>query len=446
MTSYAGFGFNSLQPFFKTLFPDGLVRALSLQGSAFRARLNITDSFGGNNVKEVPMQYALPSARSRTGTIAINQRLSSSAKLAQWTVKSGYDYATFDIKYADILRARENQMAFGRLQQMAMTSTLANLNDSINRTLLRDGTGMISQVVTTGTALSTTTITNDTINLQNKADAYLFEVGMNLQFYNSLGSNNVPTLLGAGETHYIVAINPEAGTLQCESNLANVGSGGVVNSTFIIAQGDGVGFSSTTEDGAMVGVGTYIPLVAPVAGDNLWSQDRSLFTTKLAGHRASAVGKVLYEEIQRMIARIMRLKGKPDTAYMAPEQLQNLIIGRDGLTENFREVKRVSGDDGNGGTVYQDIGFDGVRIRTPNGVIDCFGDPFCPPDRVYVLQQNTWELQSMGEFPHMVTLGNSNGLLQNNDQFTLQCRFFAAGQLICTAPAYNGVIQVTPVI
>lgn len=437
----SGFDFNNLQAFFKTLFPDGLIKALSIQGSPFRARLAMTDSFGGNNVKEVPMQYALPQARSRTATIAINQRLSASAQLAQWTVKAGYDYATFDIKYADLLRARENSMAFGRLQQLAMTSTLASLNDSINRTFLRDGTGTLGQAA----AVSTTTVTSDTVTLTNKADAYLFEVGMMCQFYNSLGSNNAPTLLGSGESHQVLAIDPENGKVQFDVNLTLIPSWSST-ATYIIAQGDGVGYSSTLEDGAIVGVATYIPFTAPTGGDNLWGQDRTKYITKLAGHRADATGKVLWEEVQRMVARIMRLKGKPDTLYMAPEQLQNMIIGRDGMTENFRQVVRVSGDDGDGGTMYQDIGFSGVRIMTPNGSLECFGDPFCPPDRVYVIQQNTWEFQSIGEFPHMVTMGNVNGLLQNVDQFSMQCRFFGGGQLINTAPAYNGVIKVTPVI
>lgn len=442
----AGFDITNLGPFFKTLFPDGLIKALSMQGSVFRARLATTDSFGGLAVKEVPMQYALPSARSRTAATAINQRLSSSAKLAQWTVKPGFDYATFDIKYADILRARENDMAFGRLQQVAMTSTLAALNDSINRSLLRDGVAPLGQAVTSGTALTTTTITNDTVALQNKADAYLFEVGVNCQFYNSVGASNVPTLLGSGESHVVLAIDPEAGKIQFDFNLGNVGGGGVTNSTYILSQGDGVGYASTLEDGAIVGVGTYLPITAPTAGDNLWGQDRSSYTVKLAGHRADATGKVVWEEIQRMVARIMRLKGKPDTIYCAPEQLQNIIIGRDGMTENFRQTMRVGGDDGRGGTMVQEIGFSGVRITTPNGPLDVFGDPFCPPDRVYVLQQDTWEMQTIGEFPHMVTMGNVNGLLQNNDQFSMQCRFFAAGQCINTAPAYNGAIKVTPVV
>ncbi len=439
-----GFDYNNLPLFFKTLFPGGLVKALSLQDSPWRARLNMSDTFGGASVKEVPMQYALPQARSRNALIAIQQRNSASTKLAQWTMKAGFDYATFVVKYADILRARDNKMAFGKLQQMAMTSTLGSLNDSINRSLWRDGTGSIGQVVTTGTPLTTVTLTTDTLALQSRADAFLFEVGMSCQFFNSVVST-VPTLLGSGESHNVIAVDTEAGKVQFDFNLALVGNGGVTNSTYILAQGDGQGYGSTTEDGVIVGAACYLPITAPTAGDNLWGQDRSPYPTKLAGHRANATSKVLWDEIQRMTARIMRFKGKPDTCYMAPEQLQNLIIGRDGLTENFRQTMSVSGDDGDGGTMTQEIGFSGVRILTPNGSIECFGDSFCPPDRVYLIQQNTWELQTMGEFPHMVTLGNQNGMQQEPDAFAAQCRYFASGQLVCTAPAFNGVLQVTPV-
>lgn len=430
------FSFNDIPSFYKTLFPDGLIKALSIAGSPFRARLAMSDDFGGASVKEVPMQYALPQARSRTASKALAQRSTGKVSLAQWTLKPGYDYATMQTKYADILRARKDTYAFGKLQQVALNTTLASLNDSINRSLLRDGTGAIAQIASVSTATAT---------LVTKADSYLFEIGMECQFFNSTGSNSVPTLLGAAASCFVQSIDTEAGTVTFDTTLANI-SASIAANTYILAAGDGVGYGSTLEDGAIVGIAAFFPVTAPSPGTTLWGQDVGLYPVKLSGHRADARNKVLYEEVQRMVARIMRLKGKPDTIYCAPEQVANIIIGRDGMTENFRQVMKVRGDDGNGGEMVQEIGFDGVRIRTPNGALDIFGDPFCPADRVYVVQQNTLKLSTMGDFPHLVTMGNVAGQLQEADSYSLQSRFFASGQFFCDAPAYNGVLQVTPIV
>jgi hypothetical protein len=439
------FQYSAIPQFFKILFADGLIQPLSQKDSPLRARLQTADVWGGDSVRSVPMRYALPQARSRNAVQAINERFTASSQLAQWVMKAGYDYATFRINYTDILRARKDPMAFARLQQFAVVSTIETLNTSINRTLYRDGTGSIAQVasINSVTPAGTAVTAGTAIGLLSAADAYQFDPGMYLQFFNVVGAQNVPTLLNGGETRQVLSVDPEAGYLYIDQSLSTLP--GAAANTFILQAGDGAGYGSTLEDGAIVGIAATLPLTAPQTGDNFWNQDRSFYTVKLAGHRKDARGLILWEEVQRMAARSKRLGARMNALYMAPEQLQNMIIGRDNLTENFRWVKTTSGDDGMGGQITQNIGFDGVKIMTPAGVIECFGDAFCPADRVYALQEDTWHLDTMGEFPHLVRMGNVDGLLQESDNYALQGRLYAAGQLWCDAPGYNGVIQVTPV-
>lgn len=440
------FQYSTLQQFFKIMFASGVIQPLSMKDSPLRARLTTSDEWGGDSVRSVPMRYALPSARSRNSALAIQERFTSSAALAQWIMKPGFDYATFRVQYSDILRARKDPMAFARLQQFAVVSTVEALNSSINRTLYRDGTGSIAQVSAVASTTPAGTAapggTASAIVLLSAADAYQFDNGMQLQFFNTVGSNNVPNLLSNGATLSVLEVDPEAGYVYLSGNATNVG---VAANTYVLVAGDGVGYGSTLENGAIAGLAATLPLTAPQPGDNFWGQDRSFYTVKLAGHRKDARGLVLWDEVQRMAARIKRLNGRPNALYMPPEQLANMIIGRDALTTNFRQTVRTRGSDGEGGMIEQEIGFSGVRITTPSGDIDCFGDPFCPADRVYLLDESTWHLDTMGEFPHLVRMGNVDGLLQESDDYALQGRLFASGQLWCDAPAYNGVLQVTPV-
>ncbi len=428
------------------MFADGVVQPLSQKDSPLRARLSVADVWGGSDVRSVPMRYALPQARSRNPVTAINQRFTAAAAMAQWIMKPGYDYSTFRIQYTDILRARADPMAFGRLQQLAVVSTIEVQNKSINTSLYRDGTGAIGQIasivdVSPGGTNAPGGI-DSALALVNAADAYLFEPGMFLQAFTTVGSNATPNLHSGGATRQVLDVDPEAGYVYLDGSADTLGW---LVSDYLLQQDDGVGFSSTTENGAIVGLAASFPVTAPQFGDNFWGQDRSVYTVKLAGFRKDARGLVLWEEVQRMCARIKRLGGKPNACYMAPEQLQNMIIGRDNLTENFRWVKSTRGSDGMDGEIVQEIGFDGVRITTATGTLECFGDPFCPADRAYVLQEDTLHLDSMGEFPHLVRMGNIDGLLQETDNFALQGRILAAGQFWCDAPAYSGVLQVTPV-
>ena len=441
------FTYSQIPQFFKIMFADGVIQPLSQKDSPLRARLPSADVWGGDSVRSVPMRYALPQARSRTSTQAINERFNAAAQLAQWVMKPGYDYATFRVGYNDILRARQDPMAFARLQQFAVVSTIETLNTSLNRSLYRDGTGSIAQIASINnvTPQGNTPLggTGTAVALLSAADAYQFDPGMYLQFFNTVGASNTPNLLNGGETRQVLQVDPEAGYIYLDNNLTLIPGTGA--NTYILQAGDGVGYGAAQENGAIVGLAASLPLTAPQPGDNLWNQDRSFYTTKLAGHRKDARGLVLWEELQRMVSRMKRLGARPNAVYMAPEQLQNMIIGRDALTENFRWVKSMRGDDGQGGEVEQEIGFSGVRIQTPAGELECFGDAFCPADRVYVLQEDTWHLDTMGEFPHLVRMGNVDGLLQESDDYQLQGRLYAAGQLWCDAPAYNGVLQVTPV-
>lgn len=441
------FLFSNESQLFKILFADGLVQPLSQKDSIFRMRLQKSESWGGQEVHSVPMRYALPQARSRTAPLAIQQRYTANAPMAQWIMRPGYDYATFRIQYGDILRAREDRMAFARLQQLAVTSTIETLNRSINTTLWRDGTGYFGVVSSTSSFYPNGTTaapggTNSVIVLTNAADAYSFDPGMSLQFFNTVVSN-LPTLLNSGQTVQVLAVDAEAGYVYTDTNLANFT--GLAANTFIIQAGDAVGYGPTTENGAILGVAASIPLVTPVTGDNLWGQDRSVWPQKLAGFRKDARGLPVWEEVMRMVARISRLGGKPTAVYAAPEQIQNILVGRDALTQNFREVKSFSGDNGMGGEIVQEVGYSGIRALTPSGELAFFSEPFCPPDRVYVLDERTWHLDTMGQFPHLVEMGTPNGVFQEQDDFALQGRLFASGQFWCDAPAFNGVLQVTPV-
>lgn len=90
---------------------------------------------------------------------------------------------------------------------------------------------------------------------------------------------------------------------------------------------------------------------------------------------------------------------------------------------------KVSSDDA-------DIGFQSLTIIGPKGPIQIVADQNCTPDVAYLLQMDTWSLNSLGAAPHILDL-DGNRMLRENDDDAYELRVGFYGNVACTAPGYN---------
>ena len=100
------------------------------------------------------------------------------------------------------------------------------------------------------------------------------------------------------------------------------------------------------------------------------------------------------------------------------------------LKARFKVVyDKVSSDDA-------DVGFQALSIIGPKGPIKIIADQNCTPDVAYLLQMDTWTLNSLGPAPHILDLdGNRMLRIHNDDSYELRVGFY--GNVACTAPGYN---------
>jgi hypothetical protein len=87
-----------------------------------------------------------------------------------------------------------------------------------------------------------------------------------------------------------------------------------------------------------------------------------------------------------------------------------------------------------------DIGFRGITINGPRGVIRVLPDQNCPSGVAYMLDLSVWKLYSLGKCPKIL---DSDGLkmLRESSADAVEVRVGYYAQLGCRAPGYNARVQ-----
>ena len=423
---------NSFAPALKTLYPKGVPLSLTLKDNPFWAMVEKKSDFFGANLT-LPFRYADPQNGSRTFATALAGRATGNSKLKAAVLYRGRQYGAVQIDRETILASANDAGAFLAARKMEIDGMLNEMGRRIGIDLFADGSGIRSSINDSNYA-STTSYT-----LANADDVTNFEVGQQIGLTAAIPAFGVAaTPVGTTANPYIVAIDRDAGKLSFSLTVggaptALMGTGiftGLTNSTqyFIFLLGDNVATGATSPStSAIVGLGAWLPVVAPVGGDNFFGIDRSADASRLAGVRFNGTGLPLEELFIKAAARVARDGGRPDTVIMNYSQWANFSTS---LGSKVRYTEKSVGD----------VGFTTLQISGPKGELTVVPDQNCPIGKAYMLQMDTWCFHHLEECPSLITIGNVGGALQEATADAIQVRAAALGQLMCTAPGYNAVI------
>ena len=77
-----------------------------------------------------------------------------------------------------------------------------------------------------------------------------------------------------------------------------------------------------------------------------------------------------------------------------------------------------------------------MSVQGPNAEIRILPDQNCPSDVAYMLQMDTWTLNSLGGAPHILDLDGNRVLRQaSEDAYEVRIGFY--GNMACNAPGWN---------
>ena len=385
------------------------------------------DGFAGKYIP-VPLEYGVPQGRSHTFTNAQNQQ--TATQLASFFVYVIQDYQLVTITNLLMEQTKSNAGAFVDAAKLQMDGGFRNITNNIAFELFGSGTATRGSSTAASTQ-SGTTVGGTVLPLTNANAIVSFEVGMTLVASSTDGgapSTDTVTITGVDRANGIVTGTASAATLS--ANWA-IGSG----IAYLTVSGDlpSTGASSTGSYLALSGLAAWLPVTTPSGTDNFWGVNRSSDPTRLAGLRYNATSYTIEEGMTNALAFANREGAKPDVCIMDFASYAALVNAL-GAKVQYVQVKHDE----------VEVAFDGIIFQSAYGKITVLADRSCPPQTAYVLTMNTWKLRSLGKVPHILTYGMEGleGLRVGNAD-ALEVRIGYYGNLICSAPGWNMIVQLS---
>ena len=357
------------------------------------------ERFGGENMP-VPVQYGI--ANRRSADFATGQGLNTATELARFVLTRVRDYSFASITGETIKATEGAADAFLKYATLEIDGAIQSLTRSLAVAMYADGSGQLGTVTVAGT----------TLTMQKVDQITNIEVGMEL--------NCAATATGAiraGTTMVVQSVDRDAGSFVVDN------AGACTTNDFIFQRGDAQNGAGAPKK--ISGLERWLPSTAPTAGDSFFSQDRSKDATRLAGIRFAGANQPIEEALISAASRLAREGGSPSHCFMNFANFSNLekALGSKVVYD------KVSSDDA-------DIGFQSLTIIGPKGPIQIVADQNCTPDVAYLLQMDTWTLNSLGDAPHILDLDGNRMLREaSSDAYEVRVGFY--GNIGCTAPGYN---------
>tara|TARA_R100000808_G_scaffold25009_2_gene60422 strand:- start:6847 stop:8070 length:1224 start_codon:yes stop_codon:yes gene_type:complete len=380
------------------------VKNLVYKNNPFYALVPKYEQFGGLNMP-IPLIYGNPQNVSATFSTA--QAETSTSSLGQFLMTRVSNYSVASITGETIKATDGKADAFIRYLTMEIDGAIHALARDLSVALFRDGGGYIGQV-------NSSYSSGTTITLANTDEIANFEVGMTILFASDTGGSTSAT-----SATTISSIDRSAGSFVVAS------ATGIAADDYVFRSGTQAGATLTsTSAKAVMGLDGWLPSSAP-GSTAFFGQDRSVDTERLGGIRFDGSAMPIEEALVSGAAKAARAGARPDTCLMSYESYINLEKSL-GSRVRYDELKARDAD----------VGFRSLSVQGPNGVISVVPDQNCQPDVAYMLQLDTWSLNSLGGAPHILDLDGNRILRQSTaDAYEVRVGFY--GNLACNAPGYN---------
>lgn len=394
----------------KELYDGQVVENLVYADNPFLAMLKKNTDFGGK-YKPVPIITGV--SQGRSSTFANAQGNQSPVQIESFLLTRSVDYSVATLDNQTMLASRTDKMAFLEGSKLVIDGAIRSITNSLASAIFRSGTGSIgtiATVTTTGAGPFTTVI-----QLTNANDIVQFE--MNMYLVASTTDGGTPST----DVIPITAVNRSIGTITITS--AATPSGTWVAGSFLTVQGD--------TNLKVKGLAAWLPLVAPTATDNFFGVNRSVDTVRLAGVNYNGSAQSIEEASIDASSLLAREGGKPNvmiTNFASYSALEKSL----GSKVQYVDLKGPA-----------EIAFRGIMVNGANSMIKVFPDRNCQSFTGYLLQMDTWCLESLNDAPQILRYGDGLEMLRvyNADAGEVRVGYYA--QLRTNAPGWNAVVQLS---
>jgi hypothetical protein len=370
------------------------------------------EKFGGENMP-IPIIVTGPQRRSADFETAQTNTSTSTVKQFQLTRVKDYSFAA--IEHEALKASQSNVDAFVRYATMEIDGAIHALKRSMAVAMYRDGTGSI------GTLGADPGTGGADITLSNAADSSNFEVGMELVCSATSTGALRGNFTTASGTAVIAGINRDTGVITLTVNT----HGDVGSSDHLFQKGDAHAGASYKK---MRGLEAWVPATAPNS-DPFFNVNRTADVTRLGGIRYDGSALPIEEALIGGASQVAREGGTPTHCFMDFDSYANLEKAL-GSKVVYDRVKSADAD----------VGFDSMTVQGPKGRIQIIPDHNCQPNVAWMLQLDTWSLNTLGAAPQILDADGAGTLLRVHSLDAYECRVGMYGNVACNAPGYNARI------
>lgn len=397
----------TLQAALKTYYPQSKIKKALFEKAPTLARLKKSTKWSGNPM-HIAIQVAPTAGGSRTFTNA--QANVAGTVNRNWSVTHANDYSVFRIDGAALRSSTRDQLM--QAMKGEADGALNTLRRSMAIGVFRNHGGARGRILSGG---GTATIT-----LADRRDAINFEEGMRLVSDPTDGSSG-----GSSDGFVVIigAVDYTAGTLRTTGANWNA-AGGYVDNSYLFRDGD---FGL-----ALRGMESWFPGSAPTSGDSFFGLDRST-NSRLYGviHDYSVADHGTFENyLITMSGEIGRLGGMPNLAIMNNRRRAQLARELGGKVSYGKLESRGVSD-------TAEISFKTIEIAGEYSDLHVLSDPNCPYDRLYMVNDETMCLYSMGEIGFL-DHDKAGEFLRVGNADAVEGRMGGYMNLVCEAPFENG--------
>jgi len=385
------------------------------------------DGFAGKYIP-VPLEYGAPQGRAHTFSNAQNQQTATS--LVSYFVYVISDYQLVTITNLLMEQTKTNAAAFVDAAKLQMDGGFRNITNNIAFELFGSGTATRG-ISSAASSQAGVTVGGTILPLTNPNQIVAMEVGMLL--VASATDGGAPS----SDTVLVTAVDRSSGIVSGTASAASLSGNWAIGTglAYLSISGDipAGGALNTGSFLALSGLAAWIPVTTPASNDSFWGVNRSADPTRLAGCRFNAQSFTIEEGMTNALAFLNREGGKPDLCVMDFASYAALV---NALGAKVQYVQ-VNHDE-------VEVAFEGITFQSAYGRVTVLADRSCPPQTAYLLTMNTWKLRSLGKVPHILTYGMEGleGLRVGNAD-ALEIRIGYYGNLICSAPGFNCVVQLS---
>jgi len=394
----------SFAPALKQLYPKGLSEILYKKCPAY-GLINKTRDFYG----ELWVIAPFFAGTMGSNTFVDAQGNKENISLDKFQVKRKRQYSVASVDAETIMASANDKGAFARALDKQIRGAMYTIERGLAHQIYGNAGGA------RGKGNGSWTVSGDTVTLSDKRDIVHFEKNLVLQFSATDGtSGSVKT----GSVK-VKSVDRNAGSFKTvEANIsASVPT--VANGDYIFRKGD---FGNSIN-----GFRAWVPDVDPTS--TLFNGvDRTQDLTRLGGVRIKGGGKLMEEVVFDTIAEISINGGQSDLMLINSRRFADLV--KSIYSKTWVTVE----------TDIPGIGYKALEFPSEHGTVAVIPDPNCPYAFSWVIEKDSWEFKSLGEYPHFATDdGKKYQREATSDGIEFRVRGF--GDMGCHAPGHNGIID-----